>query len=156
MRYTFVSLVFLTTSVMLSGLSLGQDALAEYKVKGLKGLRTVSVVIRPNTPREVASLKEWGDMLEVGLHRVVPELTLSKATNGPAWLELSVVTTDAGGAIEISVYRWVKVLDSSEEIFSKVWSDSRFVFGSVSKESLRESLDTLLTSFAADFIRAKR
>lgn len=156
MRHALLAFVFLTTAVMLSEPCLGQDVLAEHKVKGLKGLRTLSVVIRPNTPREIASLKEWGDMLEVGLHRVVPELTLSKATDAPAWLELSVVTTDAGGVLEISVYRWVKVLDSSEDIFSKVWWDSRFVFGGVSKKSLQESLDALLTSFAADFFRAKR
>jgi hypothetical protein len=69
---------------------------------------------------------------------------------------LSVITTDAGGFLELSVYRWVKVLDSSEDIFSKVWWDSRVVFGGVSKKSLQQSLDALLTSFAADYFRAKR
>ena len=156
MKRAVLAFVLLTASVILSEPCFGQDALAEHKVRGLKGLRTLGVVVRPNTPREIASLKEWGDMVELGLHRDVPELNLSNATNAPAWLELSVITTDAGGFLELSVYRWVKVLDSSEDIFSKVWWDSRVVFGGVSKKSLQQSLDALLTSFAADYFRAKR
>jgi hypothetical protein len=87
----------------------------------------------------------------------VPGLTLlSNAENAPAWLELRIVTSDAGGFLEVSVYRWVKVLASGEDIFSKVWWDSRAIFGGVSKRALQEALDTLLTSFAADYFRAKR
>ncbi len=95
-------------------------------------------------------------MVELGLHRDVPELKVSDATNARDWLELSVITTDAGGFLQLSVYRWAKILDSGEDVFSNVWSDSRVVFGGVSKRSLRESLDALLTSFAADYFRAKR
>ncbi|MBI2998300.1 MAG: hypothetical protein HYY46_07570 [Deltaproteobacteria bacterium] len=156
MKHVIPVLVLLIASMLGPGSSLGQDPLAGHKVKGLKGLRTLALVIRPNTPREVASLKEWADMVELRLHRNVPDLTLSDAANAPAWLELSIITTEAGGFLELSVYRWVKVLASGEETFSKVWWDSRAIFGGVSKEALQDSLDTLLTSFAADYFRAKR
>ncbi len=95
-------------------------------------------------------------MVELGLHRRVPELALSDTMNVQAWLELSVITTEAGGFLEVSVYRWVRVLDSDEDVFSKVWWDKRVVFGGASRKYLQEVLDVLLTSFAADYYRAKR
>lgn len=156
MKHVLLTLVLLATAVFLTEPCLGQDPLAEHKIRGLKGLRTLAVVVRPNTPGEIATLKEWVDMVELGLHRDVPELKVSDATNARDWLELSVITTDAGGFLQLSVYRWAKILDSGEDVFSNVWSDSRVVFGGVSKRSLRESLDALLTSFAADYFRAKR
>lgn len=156
MKHALLVFVVLTTPLILPQPCFGQDPLAEDKIRGLKGLRTLAVVIRLNTPREIAGLKEWGDMVEVGLHRNVPELNRSKVRSAPAWLELSVITTDEGGFLELSVYRWAKILDSGEEIFSKVWWDSRVVFGGVSKKSLQGALDALLTSFAADYLRAKR
>lgn len=156
MKHALLAFILLTTPLILAEPCLSQDALAEHKIRGLKGLRTLAVVVRPNTPREIASLKEWGDMVELGLHRNVPELNRSDVKSAPAWLELNVITTDAGGFLELSVYRWAKVLDSGEDVFSKVWWDSRVVFGGVSKKSLQESLDALLTSFAADYFRAKR
>jgi|GEM_PF-3457521 hypothetical protein len=135
---------------------LGQDVLGTQKVNALKGLRSIAIVIRPNTPREVATLKEWSDMIEVGLHRNVPGLAVSGTEKSPNWLELSIVTTDAGGLIEISLYRWVKILASGEEVFAKVWWDSQAIFGGVSKQALQQSLDALLTSFAADYLLANR
>jgi hypothetical protein len=149
-------LVLATLPLLFAEPCLGQDALADDKIRGLKGLGAMAVVVRPNTPREFASLKDWGDMVEVGLRRNIPEVKLSDAKTTPTWLELSIITTDAGGSLELSLYRWVKILDSGQETFSKVWWDSRVVFGSVSKQSLQESLDDLLTSFAADYFRAKR
>lgn len=156
MTRALLAFALLATQVIFTEPCLGQDALAEHKIRGLKGLRTLAVVLRPNTPREIVTLKEWGDMVELGLHRHLPDLKVSGATDAPAWLELSVVTTDAGGFLELSVYRWAKVVDSGEEIFAKVWWDSRAVFGGVSKKAMQESLDVLLTSFAADYLRAKR
>jgi len=135
---------------------LGQEVLAAHKVNALKGLRSVAIVVRPNTPREVASLKEWGDMIEVGLHRKVPDLVVSGTEKSPDWFELNIITTDAGGFVEKSLYRWVSVLASGEKVVAKVWWDSRAIFGGVSRQALQESLDALLTSFAADYLRSKR
>jgi hypothetical protein len=107
-------------------------------------------------PREVASLKEWGDMIEIGLHRKIPDLVVSDTKKSSDWFELNIITTDAGGLVEISLYRWVRLLASGEEVFTKVWWESRAIFGGVSKQAVQESLDTLLTSFAADYLRSKR
>lgn len=134
----------------------GQDMLDAHKVNALKGLHSVALVFRLKTPREVASLKEWSDMIEVGLHRNAPDLAVLGTEKSSDWLELNIITTDAGAFIEISLYRWVKVLASGEEVVAKVWWDSRAIFGGVSKHAVHESLDALLTSFAADYLRSKR
>jgi hypothetical protein len=152
----FLALLTFLLSAIAPQLCLGQDVLAAHKVNALKGLRSVAVVLRPNTPRELASLKEWGDVIEVGLHRKVPDLVVSDTSKSSDWFELSIITTDAGGFVEICLYRWVTVLVSGEDVFAKVWWESRVIFGSVSKQAVQESLDTLLTSFAADYIRSKR
>ena len=155
MKRMVIALLIVTTSFTLCSPSFGQDVLADHRVRGLKGLSAVTIVFRPNTPTEIISEKEWADMVEVRLHRDVPELKLMDTNNAP-WLKLSVITTHAGGSLELSVYRWVRILDSKEEILAKVWSDSRTLFGKLSKKSLQESLNTLLTSFAADYVRSKR
>jgi len=155
MNHVVAAFTFFMTAII-SQPSLGQDVLGTHKVNALKGLRSVAIVVRPNTPREVATLKEWGDMVEVNLHRNVPALTVVGTEKSQNWLELSIITTDAGGFVEISLYRWVKVLSSGEEIVAKVWWDSRSIFGGVSKHAIKESLDALLTSFAADYLRSTR
>ena len=134
-----------------------QDLVIEGKNKGLKGVNTVAVVVRPNTPREVVPMGELFNMVRVRLHRDLPDLKLSDtAENTPTWLELNIVTTDTGGSLELSLHRWVKVTDTGDEIFTKVWWDSRHIFGGISKASLKDALDSLLTKFAADRLRAGR
>lgn len=157
MNRVLTILVFLILPIMASQSCLGQDALATEKVNALKGLRSVAIVLRLNTPREIASLKEWGDMIEVGLHRRVPDLiVVSDINKAPNWFELNLITTNDGGFVEVSLYRWVKVLASGEEVVAKVWWDARVILRGVSKQAVQESIDTLLTSFAADYLRSKR
>jgi len=133
-----------------------QDELSVHKVNALKGLNSIDIVIRPNTPREILTLKEWEDIIEVSLHRKIPSLAVSGTKKFSNWFELSIITTDVGAFMEISLYRWVKILTSGEDVFAKVWWDSRAIFGGVSKQYLKQSLDDLLTSFAADYLRANR
>ncbi len=145
--------------------SFGQDFLAPHKIRGLKGLRDVAITLRPNALVEIASQKEWSDMVEAGLRREVPELGrlegvpdlgLSEVQKTQGCIELSYITSKRGGVIELSVYRWVNVLGSGQNILAKVWWDSRYLEGELySKKDWREAVDTLLTSFAADYSRAK-
>jgi hypothetical protein len=115
----------------------------------------VAIVIRVNSPTEVMSLKEWDDLLRVDLHQRAPTLLVADTAGAQDWLELSVVTTDMGGVLDLSVYRWVRVLSSGEVIFSKVWSDQRLVIGGISRNRLRDVLDALITSIAADYQKAQ-
>jgi hypothetical protein len=154
MKRAVLAFLLCATPFILSAPCFGESPFTEHKIKALKGLRTVAVVVRPNTQQEVVSRQEWGDMVEGGLHRHVPDLTRSDPQSAPAWLELRILTTDAGGALELSVYRWVTVMDSGEDVFSKMWWDSRIVFGEFSKKELQGLLEALLTNFAADYSRA--
>jgi hypothetical protein len=158
MRRLFLVTALLAGFIIRSELCFGQVPLAANRVSALKGLRSLAVMIRPNTPKEVATIKEWGDMVTVGLAQKAPAVNISDSTNSPnvAWLELSVITTDRGAVLVLSLHRWVRVRDSGEDVFAPVWSDHRVCFGCVSKSDLQESLDTLLTSFAADYLRANR
>ncbi|GAN32368.1 MAG: hypothetical protein UZ01_01888 [Candidatus Brocadia sinica] len=156
MNRVILTIILPITSLILSVPGFSQDAFAEHKIKGLKGLRNLSVVIEPSTQKDIDSLKEWVDMVELGLHRKAPEITLSEVKKSSAWLVLSIATTEEGCFLELSIFRWVKVLDTGEEIFSKTWWDSRIIFGDVTRKSMQDALDILLTSFAADYLRAKR
>ena len=156
MRYAIVPFALLTSVLAVAPPTQAQDLLAEHRISGLKALTSVAVLIRPNTPREIASLKEWTDIVELGVHRNIPELVLSESATARAWLLLTIITTDEGAVVELSVYRWVRVLDTGVDTFSSVWSDSRVVFGGISRSSLEPLLNALLTSFAADYFRSKR
>ena len=135
---------------------LGQDLLAEHKIRSLRGLSSVAIVIRPGTDQDKAKVKEWGDRLEVALTKAVPSLDRSKTDSARAWLELGVVSTSSGAALNLGLYRWTRIIDSGDEVFTIVWQDSRFIFGGSADSSLGESLDKLVTSFAADLARANR
>jgi hypothetical protein len=133
-----------------------QDVLSDHKQRGLKRLTSIGLVIRPNVQLEILTVKEWGDLIEVRLHRDIPELKFEEPSDSRAWLELSVLTSDQGCVFELSVYRWVKVLDSGEEIFAKVWWGSREVLGTVERKIAIETLEPVIRSLAADYIRAQR
>ncbi len=135
---------------------LGQDVLVQRKIQGLKGLHTLAIVVRHNAPREFVTPREWGDMVETGLHSDVPQLKLSDPQHAPAWLEVNVITTDTGSFLELSVQRWTRLVESGEDTFSKVWWDSEMEIGHISKSGLQESLNALLRSFAADYFRAQQ
>jgi hypothetical protein len=92
----------------------------------------------------------------LGLRRNVPELKIqADDRTAQGWIELSSITTEGGCFLELSVFRWVKVMDSGEEIFTKVWWNQRTGFGETTREHLKEFIDILLTSFAADYYRAQ-
>src|SRR5439155_26899144 len=95
-RLLILGIVF--TSICTARPGRSQDPLTEQKTRGLKCLGAVAVVVRPNTPREIATPKELSDMVEVALHRSAPEIILlDDTTKAKAWLELSIITTDEGG-----------------------------------------------------------
>jgi len=133
----------------------GEDPLAATKVSVLKGLRSVALLVRASTPNEMANAGEWSDMATVGLARNAPAIKISDSNSANVdWLVVEVRTTDRGAVLTLYLHRWVRVRDSGEEVFAPVWSDYTALFGGVSKSDLKGALDTLLTSFAADYLRA--
>ena len=131
-----------------------QDFRDEHRVKSLKGLRDVAIVIRANAPKEVATISEFGDMVRVSLARNAPGLQVVSTQDTSTWLELSVITAEAGGSVEVSLYRWVTVRASGESVLAKVWDRSEAMCGGVSRQAMRESIESLLTRFGADYLRA--
>lgn len=147
-------LMFIVTS---NAPARAQDIHVAHRVRALKGLTKVALVMRPTMQPEIMPNKEIGDMLEVMLSRAAPELGRLPTTNvARDWLELALTSTDHGFAVELSLYRWTRVVDTGEQVFSTVWSDARYGFGASSKNAIRDSTDALVTAFAADYSRAKR
>lgn len=111
MRRSFLVIALLAGFIIRVQPCLGQDALAADEVNALKGLRSVAVVLRPTTYKEVATVKEWHDMVRVRLARDAPAISVSDSTSSPSvdWLDLRVITTDRGAVLRLSLYRWFGV-----------------------------------------------
>ena len=134
-----------------------QDILAQHRIDALKALSEISIVLRPNAQSEVLPVREVGDYLEVTVRRRLPELRISaNSASVPAWLELSYISTDRGATLELRMYRWATLVASKKVVFVPVWSDFRGIFGSYDKERFLETVDILVTSLAADYLRANR
>jgi hypothetical protein len=134
----------------------GQNFLDEHKIKALKGLKVVHPVLRANvTGFKVLSHDEIFDYLEFSLRQRIPELQYGK--EGGNMLELSYITDPAGGLIEITVYRWVTVIATGEDIIANVWNDKRvFMGGRPERKSMREVIDEIVLQLALDFMRANQ
>jgi hypothetical protein len=146
----------LSLLLLLIGVAHAQDFRDEHRVKSLRVLKDVAIVIRSNTPKEVASISEFGDMLRVSLARNAPGLRVTPPQDSASWLELSVIAAEGGGVVEISLYRWVRVRANGEDVVAKVWDRSEAMFGGVSREALRETIEALVTRFGADYLRATK
>ena len=133
-----------------------QDVLAEHRINGLKDMRAAALVFRGSGERQSFTAKEWADLIELRLSRDAPDLSLASTAKASVWLELNVSGSELGAAYELSVYRWVKVQGTGDEIVATVWSQATYIFGYSSDDVAKRSLDKLLTRFAADYARARR
>lgn len=134
--------------------SQAQDVLRKDRITALKGLRELAVVFRPKAESEVLTSRELADLMTLGLKQKAPRLKEIRHEKAQSWLELSYITYQQGGLVELSLYRWVRLVDTGESIFAKVWNDQRVVLGGFPREEFKDVLDTLLTSFGADYARA--
>ncbi len=155
LKYRFLPLI--AVCLFWTSVAQGQDVLRKHKITALKGLEDIYIVLRPNVMTEVISQREIVDTCELNLRQRLPELRIrKKIENARNWLELSYITTQHGGFVEISLYRWVKVITTGEDVFTSVWNDKKVIFGSVDRGSLRDAIETILVSFAVDFMRANQ
>lgn len=148
----------LTLIYFLSGSTVqGQDYMRDHRIRGLKGLKDVALVMRPNVKWEIMTFKEISDTFELKLKQQFPELQVKRVIEGSKdLLELSYITHSNGGFVEISLYRWVSVIATGEDVYAKVWDDKVVCPSRIERTDLRESIETLLVSFGADFIRANQ
>ena len=130
----------------------GQGLLRDQRITSLKGLEDVAILFYPNVLTEVLTFKEIVDVFKLNLKQLIPELELKKDSRN--WLILSYITNGEGGFVEISLYRWVTVIANGEDIYAKVWDDKKITLGQFDGKIMRESMNTLLVSFALDFSRS--
>ena len=101
------------------------------------------------------SSKEIGVTFKSSLRKNIPWLSLiedaGKANN---WLVLSYITTLKGGFVELGVYRWVTINATGENVFAKVWDESRLTVGPWGKDDFSGTIEQLVHSFALDFLAA--
>lgn len=148
----------LAAMVVVSASALAQDILAEHKRTGLKGLSSVEIVWRLPESNDQDAIATWSKALRIGLRSRVPGLDAKEDSQElDDWLEVHIVQTPLGAFLELNVYRRVMQVDSSTTFLTKIWWDQRFIFGSgVQQSQVVDSLNTLVTSFAADYHLANR
>ena len=135
-----------------------QDPFAEHYIAGLKGLRSAHLVFGV-AGKGPLNLKELADFITVELARALPGFKLIEDPKVPNWLKVSFITTARGSyPTTLNVYRWVTLLDTKTDLLAVTWTRTLLDAGDrpESQASVKEILQTLLTSFAADYIKANR
>jgi len=130
----------------------GQDVLREHRINALKGLKEVRHWHQSNVRYEVLTTEEIADLVTLGLKQKIPRLSVKEEAD--SWFVVSYVMSTEGGAVGIRLYRWATLTDTGKKLLTPVWIGERYILGSMTREAFRESLDTVLTRFAADYIRA--
>ena len=136
-----------------------QDVMAEHRIRGLKKLSSVFLVFGVNdkTDKHVFNEKELADFITVALARDVRTLTVKQDPSTRDWLELSLILTDRGASVEVCVHRWVRLLGTDTDFLATTWQKSQLSLGSnVGLSAIKGTVQDLLTSFAADYIRANQ
>jgi len=147
-------LLVILVCISWAGTAHAQDPMQDHRITALKELKDVQLLLRPNVKEEVLSDKEILDTFELNMKKRIAELQVNQ--NSKNWLVLSYITYPNGGLVEVSLYRWVTIIATGEDVFAAVWDDKRIIIGRFERNDLREFIDTLLVSFAADFMRANK
>lgn len=127
------------------------------RAKALQNLPPIAIVIQPSMRVEKVTVTEAADIVQADVNRALPDFQIVRNVEGArAWMELGIVTAPEGGMVELAVYRWVRIEGINDDVFTKVWSESRLVLRGVNRTILREAIDSLVTTFAADYLRAKK
>lgn len=160
MRRHYVAFALAGIFFSISTFTYAQDPLEESRIKGLSGLHSVALVFRPNDDAKVTNTKELGDFIRVALARDIKSLKIAdSASAASSWLLLTYIITDHGASIRLSAFRWVTLNEAPRSEFAaETWSDQRLLVGGGKLEmsDITETLQKLLTSFAADYNRANQ
>ena len=98
------------------------------RFKALLNLPPVAIVILPSMRVETVTATQAADIVHADVNRALPDFQVVRNVEGAkAWMELGIVTAPEGGMVELAVYRWVRIEGITDEVFTKVWSESRLV-----------------------------
>ena len=155
LRGTFLAIGCLLTSVQSAH---AQDALASQKIDGLRGVRSAALVFRMNDKTSI-DVKSLSDVIIAELAKSIPAFKMTDAPeHSPNWVEISIIGSGAATVVKVSVYRWVTLLGTKTDFIATTWENLRLRVGGLdsTQEAAKDLLHDLLTSFAADYIRANQ
>jgi hypothetical protein len=149
-------LVFAATSLV-AAQSTSSDPRASARIKALENLPPIAVEVRPDMRVQAMPDTELTSLLKTALTRQLRDLAiLESAEQAQARAELTIVTAREGGRLQLSIFRPVRIAGVAEEVVAPVWSDSRLILRGVNRAIIRESIDSLVAAFAADYLQAKK
>ena len=152
--WLFAVCVFLLST---SQVGRAQDVLAEQQILGLRGLSAVYLVfsVSDKSKEQIFRQQDVANFITVALARDVRKLKVTGDPKTADWLEVAVVLRDSAAFVDLRVHRWVTLTGTWTDFFATAWANSTLVSGgTLSMSKLKEAVQTLLTSFAADYIRA--
>src|SRR5262245_52066940 len=150
--FVFGLLVFVLLS---TAPQLCTQELEAHRIAGLRRLPELAIVLRP-TGKELLTMKEIHDIAFVFIKAKIPVLKFSDTKNASAWLEIQYITAADGGLIRLALHRWIVITGTGEEAFRPIWDNLLLITGQFTRQHFQETLERLLTSFAADYYRANQ
>ena len=156
MKRNPISGLLIVFAIVFNSGARAQEQRQPHRITVLKNVSVVALVGRSNDEAKLFSLSEINEMLTEDLRAKLPELKISTEANScDTWLELSYVTSDRGMKADLSLYRWVRIKDTGDEVFIPVWNQpTPLITGQIDKAYFKAKIDDLMTAFAADYGRA--
>jgi hypothetical protein len=140
-----------------SAQSASSDPRASHRIKALENLPPIAIEVRPDMRVQAMPDTELTTLLKSALNRQLKDLAiLDSAEQAQARAELNIVTAREGGRVQLSIIRPARIAGVADEVFVPVWSDSRLILRGVNRAIIRESIDSLVAAFAADYLQAKK
>jgi hypothetical protein len=128
-----------------------------HRIRTLENLPPIAIEVRPDMGVQAMSETELTNVVREALNRRAHDLSiLDSADKAQARAELNVVTAREGGRVQLAIYRPVRIAGVLEEVFAPVWSESRLILRGVNRTIIRESIDSLVAAFAADYEEARK
>jgi hypothetical protein len=142
---------------------LAQNPLTRNHYKALKNVKEVRFLLRvPDDSDRVRATKTalgldasvLSDLVTVAFEKSGRKLLLSRGADKP-YLVLGWVGDDDAMSLSLTLWRWVRVTATADDLFVPVWQKEMLVVGP-DRQTIRDCIEQFATAFAADHIRANR
>jgi hypothetical protein len=128
-----------------------------HRIRTLENLPPIAIAVRADMGVQAMSESELTNVVKEALNRRARDLSIiDSADKAQARAELDVVTAREGGRVQLAIYRPVRIAGVPDEVFAPVWSESRLILRGVNRTIIRESIDSLVATFAADYDEARK